>query len=104
MTNVDQLTAHSRFCFYPETTMTLSTQSVHRPVEGLAVTGEATRNTAAEMVEVCFEVLGAGPSAPVALQDNLMRCVQVTQALTNSGIAQGDIQAGTPMIRPILQP
>src|SRR5881628_3083386 len=80
------------------------TQSLQKPVEGLAVTGEAARNTAAEMVEVCFEVHGAGASAPIALQDNAMRSAQVTRTLTSNGIPQADVQSGAPSIRPILQP
>src|SRR5262245_21373344 len=86
------------------TNMTPMTRTAQTTLpEGLTVTGEATRNATPEMVEVCFEVHGAGPNAPMALQDTVIRAGHISQALIASGIDQADIQAGIPTLWTILQ-
>jgi uncharacterized protein YggE len=80
------------------------TQFILDRPEGLTATGEAVRNATPEMVEVCFEIHGGGPTASMALQDNAIRGRQVGQALLNAGVAQSDLRISPQLARPVIQP
>jgi hypothetical protein len=74
------------------------------PVEGLRVTGEAARETPPEVIELGFDIHGMGATAAFALQDCAIRMMQIGQALTSTGIAQTDLQAGAMTVRSIPMP
>jgi len=69
------------------------------PVEGLRVIGEAVREAPPEVVELGFEIHGMGLTAAFALQDCVVRTIQMGQALTGIGIPQTDLQAGPMGVR-----
>src|SRR5262249_12409935 len=63
---------------YRMTTMLYGSQ---KPVEGLTVMGEATRDATPELVEMFFDIHSAGPTAAMATQENANRVMQLRQAL-----------------------
>ena len=59
--------------------------------EGVTVIGEAVRRIVSESAEVVIEITSAAPTAAQAIRDNHTRTMQVTQALSPSGVQQGDL-------------
>ncbi len=82
------------------TTMLFGSQ---RPVEGLTVVGEATRDAPPEIVEFYIDVHSAAPTAAMATQENANKIMQIRQALTLAGNDQVDLLAGATGVWPILQ-
>jgi uncharacterized protein YggE len=62
-------------------------------MEGVTVIGEAVRRLLSENAEFLIEVTSTAPNAAQALRDNHAKTLQVTQALAQMGVQQGDIQA-----------
>jgi len=62
-------------------------------IEGVTVIGEAVRRIASENAEFLIEVTTTAPTAAQALRDSQAKTAQVTQALGQLGVQQGDVQA-----------
>jgi uncharacterized protein YggE len=62
-------------------------------MEGVTVVGEAVRRILSESAEFLIEITSTAPNAAQALRDNHAKTLQVTQALAQLGVQQGDIQA-----------
>ena len=68
------------------------TQNVHRPMEGVAVIGEAVRGVAPESAEFLIEITTSSPTAAQALRDNHVKTTQIAQAIGALGVQQADLQ------------
>lgn len=75
-----------------------------RPMEGITVFGEASRDATPEIVELFFEIHSVGPNGAMALQENGAKTVQVSQALGSIGKGQVELKTGGAAVWPVLQP
>jgi len=75
---------------------------VNEPIEGITVTGEASRSISPDTVEFSFEICSSGPTAAMAVKDNTHRSMNLIQTLTQTGIGEAELQSGVPTVRPTL--
>jgi len=61
-------------------------------IEGVTVIGEAVRRFASENAEILIEVTSTASTAAQALRDNQAKTAQITQAVAQLGVQQGDAQ------------
>lgn len=66
--------------------------SAAKPLEGVAVVGEAVRGVTAESAELLIEITANANSAAQALRDNHVKGTQLAQALGTLGVQGPDMQ------------
>jgi uncharacterized protein YggE len=73
----------------------IETQNVQRPIEGVAVTGEAVRTIPPENAEFLLEITASAPTAAQALRENHMKSTQIAQAVAAFGVQPSNLQTVT---------
>jgi len=69
-----------------------NTENVHRPLEGVTVTGEAVRGFSPETAELLIEITATAPTVAQSLRDSYAKSTQVAQAIGALGVQPADLQ------------
>jgi len=73
-------------------------------IEGVTVIGEAVRRITSENAELLIEVTSTAPTSAQALRDNQNKTHQVTQAVAQLGVQQGDAQTISLKVQSLYSP